>query len=386
MQKREQATPKRKRRKSAASLSAAEADEELKDAREELARARARDPFKRTVATFDHEDVLPGSTFGITLVYTLFLKMRTGASLQMEISQLLGQASHTFTGDPSTLKQFVDRAEDSLLKLDVKPRMRYPLKDQPRDDVRTMVDGVFRGYKRAEVRMRVRGLSSLFNLATWLEAPHFETLKKTEGAAGHNKGRNQVWWCTLCQGVLELRTRENDARPRVSVAAHRAIVHYRKLPRSHGFTVTLPDGRVWSMTPQSKNEAVNWIWALEYRRPSGDLALLWPSRRRTQSNAAKMSRNCALAAEIGSASQVLAPPVRARPRRGAQNARDAAAASQEDATPEPVVARQPLRRVAAVVGGRRPDVVRQRVFGVVRRGAPRGRRAVAPELRGERRE
>ena len=58
--------------------------------------------------------------------------------------------------------------------------MRYPLRDQSREEMRAMVAGVYRGYVKAELKVQVEGLNSLYNMCTWLEAPHFETLEKSE--------------------------------------------------------------------------------------------------------------------------------------------------------------------------------------------------------------
>ena len=69
----------------------------------------------------------------------------------------------------------------------------------------------------------------------------------------------------LAKGVFRLHTAAGTA-PRVSVLAHRCQVAYLRKPRTHAFTVNLPDGRGWPFVPLTRQEAVNWIWGLEYWR------------------------------------------------------------------------------------------------------------------------
>jgi len=123
-------------------------------------------------------------------------------------------------------------------QVELKPHMRYPLRDQSREEMRAMVAGVYRGYVKAELKVQVEGLNSLYNMCTWLEAPHFETLKKSEGAASaasSKGGRKQLWWAMLCNGMFQLYTSQGDVQARVSLLAHRAVVDYERLAKSHGF-------------------------------------------------------------------------------------------------------------------------------------------------------
>ena len=158
---------------------------------------------------------------------------------------------------------------ETWLPVEVKPHMRYPLRGQDREEMREMVKGVYRGYVKAELKIQIEGLNSLYNMTTWLEAPHFETLKKTEGAAAaanSKGGRKQLWWAMLCNGMFQLFTSQGDVQARVTLLAHKAVVEYERLPKNHGFSMTLPDKRTWSFAPLAKQEAGNWIFAFEYWR------------------------------------------------------------------------------------------------------------------------
>ncbi|KAH8081070.1 hypothetical protein JL720_8966 [Aureococcus anophagefferens] len=240
----DRSTPKARRRASNAGgrrQTTADAQAELEEAREELKRLRAKTPFATSRAAFHVENVLPGSTYDVTIVYTVFLKTRFDGS----------------------------RGAREWLAVELKPHMRYPLRDQSREEMRAMVAGVYRGYVKAELKVQVEGLNSLYNMCTWLEAPHFETLKKSEGAASaasSKGGRKQLWWAMLCNGMFQLYTSQGDVQARVSLLAHRAVVDYERLAKSHGFAMTLPDRRTWSFAPLSKHEAGNWIFGFEYWR------------------------------------------------------------------------------------------------------------------------
>ncbi|KAH8063710.1 hypothetical protein JL722_2896 [Aureococcus anophagefferens] len=244
----DRATPKARRRASNAGgrrQTTADAQAELEEARE-LKRLRAKTPFATSRAAFHVENVLPGSTYDVTI------------------------GAHHIRGTPEDLQRFDgSRGAREWLAVELKPHMRYPLRDQSREEMRAMVAGVYRGYVKAELKVQVEGLNSLYNMCTWLEAPHFETLKKSEGAASaasSKGGRKQLWWAMLCNGMFQLYTSQGDVQARVSLLAHRAVVDYERLAKSHGFAMTLPDRRTWSFAPLSKHEAGNWIFGFEYWR------------------------------------------------------------------------------------------------------------------------
>lgn len=251
-------------------ITSAEAEKlEIEEAREHLKRSRTRTPFHLTAAKMNIENVLPGSTYDITVVFTVFLKTRTGLENRMEISHLLGQGAYHIRGTPEDLARFDGSTNNEWLAVEVKPHMRYPLRGQSREEMRDMVSGVYRGYVKAELRVQIEGLNSLYNMTTWLEAPHFETLKKSEGAASaanSKGGRKQLWWAALCNGLFTLYTSQGDTQARVSVLAHKATVDYERLPKSHAFSITLPDKRNWAFAPLGRHEAANWIFAFEYWR------------------------------------------------------------------------------------------------------------------------
>jgi len=269
----------------------ADMKEEIRDARRELAKAHARrrDPHHSNVATYDKlEHVLPGASFDVTVVYTVFLKTRKGSK---EVSQVLGQGAYTLT--PSDLARCCDgRLKDAITIIPFNHRLQYALRDQSQAEMKALARKCYRNYAGGEIKVAIRGLNGFANLCGFLEGPYVDTLVYDGGDAKQAAQQNicfQSWWATLANGVLGFYFHRGDAHARVSVNATKCKVTHRLHKGYHAFSVELPDRRVWPLAPSNPLDAERWVWALEYwrlRSAHGKAAALAkvvaPKRRRRQ--------------------------------------------------------------------------------------------------------